>query len=601
MAITQRNNSNSSKFQSMNNDDVDDNIMIIRSSDSSSSSYSNPEEEEEEITIDEAVDKISTGRFQNQLLFAAGTAFMADAVEIMLLSFLAPLLKHEWNWDDHVNDNDNDNDINGADSKAATITSCMFIGALLGTSILGPLADRIGRRPVLFWATSIISIFGFLTAFCNNFQSLVYMRFAVGFGIGGLTIPFDILAEFVPNRERGRYLLLMEYFWTVGSVLVPILAYVTLEKLDSWRVFVAACAMPCVFSLIAGMVYVPESPRWLILQGRNGEALDILRKAAMTNGKDANMLFPPNCRLCDVRTCTTALSDRTNEYSNSSSSSPLTTTTTTVVAAVEKEKKSGFRELFKPRWRRITLLLFVVWWGYAFCYYGTIIVSTRVFQNFNDGANQQQQQQQQQEQQGGELLFDYSAIFISSSAEAVGTAIAIFLIDRVGRVKIVTGSFLGGGIFLFSLCLLVNTLGRSGLVALSFAARACEMIASSTAWIQTVEIFSTDIRSTGHSATNAMSRIGGFMSPYLVSGQWSFSTIAFVMIVLHFVIALCAALLPETKDVDMGVVDDGANSGYRDVSSSSSSSESLNHSSSRQKGSDGSSEEAWSGMATQLT
>ena len=474
-----------------------------------------------EITIDEAVDKISTGRFQHQILFAAGTCFMADSMEIMLLSFLSLVLKREWNWDD-----DGDQ---SAETKVATITSCMFVGALLGTTILGPLGDRIGRRPVLFWAASIISVFGILTAFCNNFYTLVIVRFIVGFGIGGITVPFDILAEFIPGDKRGKYLLLIEYFWTAGSLLVPVVGYLTLEILGSWRLFVAACALPCVFSLVAGYVYVPESPRWLILQGRNEEALDILREAAVLNGKDPHLLFPQNCRICDVRG---------GSIINSDSST-----------AVEEK---GFGELFRPRWRRITLLLFVVWWGFAICYYGTIIICTRVFENFGDDGDGDG------DGDGDEgAMFDYSAILISSSAEVVGTAIAIALVDRIGRVQVLVGSYIGGGIFLFFLCFLVDRVGRSGLILLSFAARACEMIASSTVWILTVEIFSTDIRSTGHSATNAMARIGGFVSPYLVSGHLSFREIAFVMIAVHVLIAFCSSRLPETKGVEMGKADLG--------------------------------------------
>jgi len=103
---------------------------------------------------------------------------MADSMEIMLLSFLTLVLKREWDWDDE------DNEDNGekTDTKLATITALMFIGAMLGTSVLGPLGDRIGRKPVLFIAAFVISFFGLVTAFCNGFYGLLFVRFMVGFG-----------------------------------------------------------------------------------------------------------------------------------------------------------------------------------------------------------------------------------------------------------------------------------------------------------------------------------------------------------------------------------------------------------------------------------
>jgi MFS family permease len=127
-----------------------------------------------EMSIDDSINKIGTGKFQHYLLFAAGTSFMADSMEIMLLSFLTLVLKREWDWQ-----NDSDKTV---DTKLASITAIMFFGAMAGTTVLGPLGDRIGRKPVLSYSAFIISFFGIMTAFCNGFISLLVVRFIVGFG-----------------------------------------------------------------------------------------------------------------------------------------------------------------------------------------------------------------------------------------------------------------------------------------------------------------------------------------------------------------------------------------------------------------------------------
>jgi hypothetical protein len=117
--------------------------------------------------------------------------------------------------------------------------------------------------------------------------------------IGGLTVPFDILAEFLTTETRGWYLLFIKYFWTMGSMMVPIVAYYTLEVYYSWRLFAGLCIIPCLFSLLCGTLYVPESPRWLVSKGKKDEALAILRKAAEANGIDPYKAFPIGIQLAD--------------------------------------------------------------------------------------------------------------------------------------------------------------------------------------------------------------------------------------------------------------------------------------------------------------
>eukprot|EP00977_Amphora_coffeiformis_P008070 scaffold1803_cov92-Amphora_coffeaeformis.AAC.93 len=145
------------------------------------------------LAIDDAVEMLGMGVFQYKILFAAGLCFSADSAEVLLLSFLSVVLKAVWDL---------------SDEQTATITSSVFVGALLGTLVLGYLGDLIGRKPVFTLTAGIICLSGFLTAVANNFWTLLCFRFLVGFGVGGLTVPFDTLAEFVPNNQRGSNLLL---------------------------------------------------------------------------------------------------------------------------------------------------------------------------------------------------------------------------------------------------------------------------------------------------------------------------------------------------------------------------------------------------------
>jgi len=441
------------------------------------------------IEIDEAVHRIGIGKFQHRVLFAAGTCFMADSVQVMLLSILTRKLQNQWEF---------------ADSISSMIQSCLFAGSMVGTLILGPLADRIGRKPVLIVSASIISIFGLCTSLITGYQMLFPIVFSIGFGIGGLTVPFDILAEFLTTETRGYYLLFIKYFWTCGSMLVPVVAYFTLEVYYSWRLFAGLCIIPCLFSLVCGTLYVPESPRWLVSRGRKEEALAILRKAAETNGIDPYVVFPIGIELAD-----------------------------------QAAEHGEFSDLFSPRWKDIVLKLAALWTMYCFCFYGAIMTVTRIFDD-TDNPNS--------------LDFDYVAIFVSSAAELLGTASTIFLIDRIGRVKTLVGAFFSAGISLFCLCLLtdIGVAPRSVLITFALIGRAAEMATACVVWIVTVELLSTEILSTGHSAVNAIARAGAFFSPYLVVESNPLWVVGLVLLVVNMVSAVTASTLIETKGVELG-------------------------------------------------
>lgn len=96
------------------------------------------------------------------------------------------------------------------------------------------------------------------------------------------------------------------------------------------------------------------------------------------------------------------------------------------------------------------------------------------------------------------VSFDYGAIFVSSTAELVGTIIVVALVDRIGRIPTQVFSYATGGIGLFFLCLFsTNNASKFLLVAVAFVVRICEMAGTCVTWISTAEILSTEIRSTG--------------------------------------------------------------------------------------------------------
>ena len=151
----------------------------------------------------------------------------------------------------------------------------------------------------------------------------------------------------------------------------------------------------------------------------------------------------------------------------------------------------------------------------------------------------------------GGLDFDYIAIFISSSSEFLGTALAIQLIDSIGRVRALIGAFLLGGTSISIVCLLDGMISRMSTVAFAFISRASEMAAACITWISTAELLATNMRSTGHAAANSVARCGAFLSPFLVN-EGKLGTIGITLLFTSIIAATAASWLPETAGVELG-------------------------------------------------
>lgn len=502
---------NSLTLRDRNNNEFEDESDLNHSSRLDSTNNNNTiNSSDQVISIDDAIERLGAGRFQSRLLISAGLCFSADAMQVILLTFLTPIVQEEWNL---------------SNEAMESLTSAVFAGAMVGTLILGPLADRKGRRLVFLLSAAIISVFGIGMALSTNYFMLATMVFFVGVGVGGLTVPFDTLAEFLPSSGRGTKLLMIEYFWTLGCLFVVAMAYLTLRGGSSphWRLFVALNSLPCLIALIVGYFLVPESARWLVSQGRREEAIKILREAAAINGHDIAFVFPPEMQLLEE----------------------------------EQVKEASFTDLFTPQWRAITLRLWGVWGAFAFGYYGTIMVTTRVFERASvpksgtslsglDGSAEDAPD------------FDYSAIFLSSSAELVGTTLVVLAVDRVGRIALQAVSYAFAGIFVCTLCVLAQLqFPRLLLVILGFGARVFEMASTCVTWVSTAEILTTEVRSTGHSTANAMARIGAFFAPFVVEGKSiSLTHVGIIMLLVHFFVVICVSKLPETRGKSMGATCD---------------------------------------------
>ncbi|MEW5319852.1 MAG: hypothetical protein WDW38_010974 [Sanguina aurantia] len=156
---------------------------------------------------------------------------------------------------------------------------------LVGGIVWGLLGDRIGRRRSLLLALSLNASFGLLSAAAASLPQLMALRALAGLGVGGsLPVVFSLMAELCPIDTRGRFMALLASCWMLGSLFSASAGWAILPT-GSWRTFVAVASLPawcCAAAIAAAM---PESPRYLLVQGRVREAEQVLRAAAVMNGR----------------------------------------------------------------------------------------------------------------------------------------------------------------------------------------------------------------------------------------------------------------------------------------------------------------------------
>eukprot|EP00602_Paraphysomonas_sp_CaronLab_P008749 CAMPEP_0185036990 /NCGR_PEP_ID=MMETSP1103-20130426/30801_1 /TAXON_ID=36769 /ORGANISM="Paraphysomonas bandaiensis, Strain Caron Lab Isolate" /LENGTH=502 /DNA_ID=CAMNT_0027574779 /DNA_START=122 /DNA_END=1630 /DNA_ORIENTATION=+ len=440
-----------------------------------------------EKSLDRVLESIPLGKFHYRLLIICGMSFMADAMEVSLLSFISTCAGKSWDL---------------SDSQIALIASVVFVGVLIGNLFWGPFADKYGRRWAFILGSGMIILAGFLSGAAPNYPSLLVFRTLCGFGVGGSTIPFDLLAEFLPNSHRGRFLIYIEYFWTLGSMFVAGVAWVLLSS-SGWRVLTYVTAIPVAVSLVGSVFVLPESPRWLLVQGRREEAEAIIKSAAAFNGTELE------------------------EF--------------TLAPLEEKVEDVSMLEFFKPGRINLSIPLWTVWLCFGFTYYGTVLFITRRFDHNSEDDDG--------DDDDDTCAFNYQEIFVSAASEAIGVLLAAAVIDRWGRVP---AQSVGYGVCAVFVLLLGVKMPHAALSVFGIFARCAVMGASCATWVATPELFPTELRATGHSVASSVSRIGAFSAPFLVDSDATVFSVGVCLSVMCAVATAAALFLPETlgKDLD---------------------------------------------------
>uniref|UniRef100_A0A2C9M8D3 Major facilitator superfamily (MFS) profile domain-containing protein n=1 Tax=Biomphalaria glabrata TaxID=6526 RepID=A0A2C9M8D3_BIOGL len=279
-------------------------------------------------TVEDAIEAIGFGWFQLKIFFVGKLISAADSMEMMMLSVLSPLVRCEWQLEDY---------------KVAFITTAVFIGMGISAPLFGIVGDNYGRKPTLIMVTVWIGFFGFLATFSPTYSWIVLLRGLVGVGMGGSPQGFSLTAEYVPSKYRAKLLVFGTIFWTIGGIFEILLAMIVVPALG-WRWLLVFSAIPVLLASF-GLLFIPESARFLAGAGYIDDAEKILEKAAKIN----------KAKLPDGKL-------------TQSQNVPL----------------GRLKDVFSREYLRSTLQLWFLWFGVAFTYYGMVLANAEVLRIRNE-------------------------------------------------------------------------------------------------------------------------------------------------------------------------------------------------------------------------
>lgn len=171
-------------------------------------------------------------------------------------------------------------DLHGKAAIIGWITSSLMLGAVLGGALAGQLSDRLGRKKMILISSLVFMAFSLLCAFAPNkgWIYLVIMRIFLGLGVGAASalVP-AYMSEMAPAKLRGRLSGLNQTMIVSGMLLSYIVAFLLkhLPEHLAWRTMLGLAAVPA-FILFAGVLRLPESPRFLVRHNRIDEARTVL-------------------------------------------------------------------------------------------------------------------------------------------------------------------------------------------------------------------------------------------------------------------------------------------------------------------------------------
>ena len=402
------------------------------------------------LNISERLERLPLSWVHYKLLIIHGFGWLFDAMDVGIITFVLVALAKDWQL--HP-------------AQIGLIASSGLLGMFVGAAVSGVVADYWGRKTVFQVTLLIFSITTLLCALAWNVQSMIIFRFLVGVGLGGeLPVVSSLLSEFIPGKHRGRFIVLLESFWAYGWLIAALVAFLLIPAYG-WRIAFIIGAIPSFYIWIVRRK-LPESPRWYVSKGRFAEAEAVMKTLENESEQQTQTTLPPF--------------ERGNE------------------AQPDKASRHTFMELWTPAYRRRTIMLWILWFGLVFGYYGIFVWLPTLLVKA-----------------GYSMVNSFLYVLIITIAQIPGYFSAAYLVEhkRFGRKPVIV-------LYLLFSALTAFLFGQASSTATILLWASLMSFFNLGAWgavyTYTPELYPTRVRTTGAGSAAACGRIGGVLAPTIV-------------------------------------------------------------------------------------
>ncbi len=232
------------------------------------------------VNLTELLDNSPVGSLQKRVFMLCMACLIMDGFDVQAMGYAAPALLADW----------------GAErSLLGPVFAAANFGVLIGSLAFSMLADKIGRRPVIIYATLFFSVLTIATAYAQNMEQMLWLRFISGIGLGSI-IPnaTALVGEFSPKKSRVALVMCITVGFTAGAAIGGFVAALLIPAFGWRSVFIFGGAVPLAIALI--MFWgLPESLQFLAVRKKGFDQLARwLKQLAPTLKVDANTQFVAN-------------------------------------------------------------------------------------------------------------------------------------------------------------------------------------------------------------------------------------------------------------------------------------------------------------------
>src|SRR5262245_26924981 len=210
------------------------------------------------LDIAEVLDRSNVSAFQVGIFILCALCLIMDGFDVQALGPVAPAIIQEW----HV-----------PMAQIGVAISAALVGILIGSILFSMIADKVGRRPVLIFATLFFSVVTLMTARVHNIGELRTIRFFAGMGLGGI-MPNSValVGEYSPRRLRVLLMIVVTNGFNVGAAIAGLVSAWIIPAFGWRSVFLVGGTIPAVIGVLM-LTSLPESLQFLALKGRASEKL----------------------------------------------------------------------------------------------------------------------------------------------------------------------------------------------------------------------------------------------------------------------------------------------------------------------------------------